>query len=144
MAELTPEEFTDERLGQIFRHIAQESGHPERYRAEYFMPEWQSWMRLGFARTWELPGAVLGGLFTKDLYSGQRRGLIMFWAALPSARATGRAIRLLKTFEYEAKKSDCKTLAAVAHGWLNPSRLISVYKRSGYEPTEFLFSKPVN
>lgn len=141
--EITPEEFTDERFGTIFRQMGTESGHPERYKPQHFIPTWQSWIKLGFARTWEVPKAVLGAVYTDDLFSGQKRASVMFWASLPEIRNTGLAIKLLNQFESESKKAECSILAAAAHAWLHPNRLVSVYKARGYEITEFIFSKEV-
>lgn len=106
----------------------------------YFSAEWKKWMMGGIARTWYTDGAILGGVFTEDLFSGAGRALVMFWAADPTVRGTGRAVHLLEAFEEAARKigADC---AAAVHTAISPDHLASLYVHRGYKPREYIFVK---
>lgn len=106
----------------------------------HFLPEWTKWVTLGFARTWECSGAVVGALFTKDLFSGNPRALLMFWLSTPAARRTGAPIRVLDAFENAAIASGAKPAASFNRS-VSPERLIKVYRKRGYEVSEVIFSK---
>lgn len=140
MHELNPSEF-DKHLEPIFLHMEKEAAQPGRYNPEHFYPTWQKLMQLGIARTWEVPGCVLGALFFDDAFSGKRQGAVHFWWALPEVRGTGAPIRVFKQFERAARASGCKQLLSYAYETLNPSNLHAVYPRLGYRQSETAFSK---
>lgn len=106
----------------------------------YFIREWTKWVTLGFARTWECSGAVAGALFTQDLFSGNRRALLMFWLSTPSARRIGAPLRVLAAFENAAIAFGAKPAASFNRS-VSPERLMKVYRRRGYETAEVIFSK---
>lgn len=100
-------------------------------------------MKTGIARTWEVSGAVLGALFTHDLYSGKPRALLMFWLSDIPARVAGRPIALLNEFERAAKDFGAKRISVAQHRFVSPEKLAKVYAKRGYQVSELIFSKEV-
>lgn len=136
--ELNPEQFT-ERLEPIFRSV--EARLPEHLRgrkSEYFFPHWRHLMELKVARTWEIPGAVLGMLTTPDIFSGVSVAYVPFWFALPGTR---HALELLTAAEEAAKQAGCLRLGIAAFRGLEDERLSRVYFHRGYDQTESTFQK---
>lgn len=136
--ELKPEEFTD-RLSPIFVHIAKESGLP--FDVPGIIARWREWMTMGFARTWEVPGAVLGALFTHDIFTNRLRAAVVFWFSLPSARGTGVTKAVFKAFEEAARKAGCVDVQSAAHESLAPMRRQGGYFKNGFRKTESIFTK---
>lgn len=133
--ELESHEFTD-RLDPIFRHISAESHQP--FDPEFFYQNWRVFMGRGIARTWEIPGTVLGAIYYPHIYTGERRAVIMFWFALPEVRGTGRPIKLLDAFENTAEGLHKSCAAYIA---LAPERLRKILSRRGYAMSEEIWSK---
>lgn len=138
--ELTPDELGI-LLDPIFQHAVTEirDGKME-LNWDYFLPEWTKWSKLGFARTWVAGDAVAGGVFTRDLFSGHPRALLMFWLSTPNARRSGAPIRALESFEKAAEQFGAKPAAAL-HRAISPDRLGKVYLKRGYELSELIFSR---
>jgi hypothetical protein len=132
---LKPCEFT-ERLEPIFRHVSAEVGLPGD--AEYFFTNWRHLMDQGIARTWEIPGAVLGALFYPNIYTGKTQAVVMFWFALPEVRGTGSPMKLLDEFE---KSAVGLHKSAAAHSMSSPERMRKIYRKRGYELSEEIWSK---
>jgi GNAT superfamily N-acetyltransferase len=133
--ELATHEFT-EQFAPIIQHVATEAR--QGFNADFFFPCWRKLMEQKTARTWEIPGAILGSLFYPHVYTGEMRAVIMFWFALPSARGTGRPMKLLDAFE-DAAKGLHKSCAAYAA--LTPERLRKILRKRGYELSEEIWSK---
>lgn len=138
---LKPEEFTAEQFAPIFKSIAAEIGKPERFKEEYFFPNWHNLMRTNISETYAVPGAVLGSLFYPDVFNGELRASIMFWFSLPEARGTGRPIKLLDKFEARASERGAKMKSGAAFGALVPGRLRRIFEKRGYFLSEEIFSK---
>jgi hypothetical protein len=134
--EIGAEEF-EALAGPIFQSI--EVHGPERLDLGHFVPEWKRWVGLGFARTWVSGNqSMAGGVFTKDLFTGEPRASLMFWVSTPAARRTGNPIRVLRAFEQAAGG----TKKAVAfHRAVSPEPLGDVYIKRGYTLTELIFTK---
>jgi hypothetical protein len=137
LKELKPHEFT-ERLKPIFDGIADEFGAPDRWNPAHFFPNWQRLMEQGIARTWEIPGAVLGALFYPDIYSGKQRAAVMFWFSEKRVRGTGAPVKLFDAFERAAE--GCEVKSSAAHMNLVP-QLRKFYLKKGYRLSEEVFSK---
>lgn len=138
VTELKPEQF-DERLEPIFRSV--ESRLPEHLRgrkAEYFFPTWREFMKRGFARAWQVPGAVLGMLITPDIFSGMTVAHVPFWFALPGS---WHSMSLLYAAEKAAKEEGCLRLSIAAYSGLDDARLGRIYFHQGYDKTESTFQK---
>jgi len=138
--ELSPEELGI-LLDPIFQHAVTEirDGKME-LNWDHFLPEWTNWTKLGFARTWVVGDAVAGALFTRDLFSGQPRALLMFWLSTPNARRSGAPIRALQAFENAAEQFGARPAASFNRS-VSPERLMKVYRKRGYEASEIIFSK---
>lgn len=133
--ELAAHEFTND-FEPIIQHVATEAR--QEFSADFFFPCWRKLMEQGTARTWSIPGAVLGALFYPHVYSGKLRAVVMFWFALPSARGTGRPMKLLDAFENAAIGLH-KSVAAYAA--LTPERMRKILRKRGYELSEEIWSK---
>jgi hypothetical protein len=141
LRELQVTEFT-ERLEPIFRSV--ESRLPENLqgrRAEYFFPRWRHLMELGVARTWEIPGAVLGMLITPDIFSGTPVAHVPFWFSFPETPGTGE---LLRRAEKVAKESGCARISIAAFDCLDGDRIADIYRNCGYAQTERTFQKELS
>lgn len=136
--ELLPEEFT-ERLRPIFEHVRAEESLS--FAPEHFFPTWQGYMRIGLARTWETPGAVLGALFTRDLFVGYPTALVVFWFALPEVRHTPATGELFKTFEHAAWMAGCFDIQSSSQVDLEPERREAGYLKHGFTKVETVFQK---
>lgn len=138
-----PSEF-DSHLLPIFVRVLKEAvpGTLE-LNLSHFLSTWQSWMTLGIARTWEVPGAVLGALFTHDVYSGKPRALLMFWLSDLPARVAGRTIALLDQFECAGKEFGATRISVAQHRFVSPEKLAKVYLKRGYQVSELIFSKDI-
>lgn len=139
--ELTPDEFT-ERLEYIFRSV--ESRLPEKLRhrkAEHFFPEWRRLMTLGFARTWEIPDAVLGCLITPDIFSGIPLGMVVFWFSIPGTSGT---TLLLDAAEKAGREAGCPRLSIAAYDFLEGERIAGIYIANGWHRTEQIFQKELS
>lgn len=141
--ELQHTEFT-ERLEPIFLHIEQETGFLGRFNPKYFFPAWQRMMAIGVARVWETEGAILGAIFTPELYSGKTQVHVIFWFSLPEARGTGRPQELLDACDAAAKAAGAFKLSSSAHVKSSPARAAGAYRKRGYEETETVFTKYFN
>jgi hypothetical protein len=95
-------------------------------------------MEQGIARTWEIPGAVLGALFYPDIYSGKQRAAVMFWFSEKRVRGTGAPVKLFDAFERAAE--GCEVKSSAAHMNLVP-QLRKFYLKKGYRLSEEVFSK---
>lgn len=138
--ELLPNEL-EAALLPIFDHAVSEIRDEKmQLKWPYFIREWTKWVTMGFARTWECSGAVAGALFTQDLFSGNRRALLMFWLSTPSARRVGAPLRVLKSFENAAIAFGAKPAASFNRS-VSPERLMKVYRKCGYETAEVILSK---
>jgi len=133
--ELEPHEFTEE-FAPIIQHVAAEAG--QEFNADFFFPCWRKLMEQGTARTWSIPGAILGALFYPHVYSGKLRAVVMFWFALPEARGTGRPMKLLDAFE---KAATGLHKSAAAYAALTPERLRGIFRKRGYAMSEEIWSK---
>lgn len=136
--ELKPEDFT-ERLSPIFVHIAKESGLP--FDVPHIVARWREWMKMGFARTWEIPGAVLGALFTHDLFTNRLRAMVVFWFSLPEVRHSAATGSLFKAFEAAARTAGCVDIQSAAHQLVDPLRREHGYLKHGFQLTETVFTK---
>jgi hypothetical protein len=138
--ELLPSQL-ESALLPVFEHAVSEIRDEKmQLKWPYFIREWAKWVDLGFARTWECTGAVVGALFTRDLFSENPRALVMFWLSTPEARRTGATIRVLDTFEKAAHAFGAKPAASFNRS-VSPDRLMKVYRKRGYEMSEVIFSK---
>lgn len=138
--ELQHTEFT-ERLSPIFLGIEQETGFVGRFNPNHFYPAWRRMMEIGVARTWEIEGAVLGAIFTPELYSGKIQAHVIFWFSLPSARGTGRPQELMVACEAAAKSVGAFKLSTSAHVKSAPERAERAYKKLDFEFSESVFTK---
>lgn len=141
VTELKPENFT-ERLEPIFRSV--ESRLPEKLRGRnltYFWPQWRNLMKLGVARTWEIENAVLGCLFTPDIFSGAPQASVVFWFSTPGTKGTRE---LLDAAEHAAQAAGCKRISIAAYGALEGDRIAELYRAFGYAETEKVFQKELN
>lgn len=138
LREVAPDEF-DDRLSPIFEHISKEAGTP--FNGRVLFPMWREMMKAKMARTWEDDGCVLGALFVPDLFNGRKRGLVYFWFSLPSARGTGRPIRLLEAFEKAAVEEKCEIISISSHAALKTRKTARIYAHRGYKVSETVFSK---
>jgi hypothetical protein len=136
--ELKSIEFT-ERLAPIFEYISRESGVS--FDGSYFFPHWRHLMELGVARAWTDEGCVLGAIFTPDLFSGDMRGLVYFWLALPHIRGTDKPIKLFRSFQIASELSGCKKLSSAAHANLNHAKMCRNYENAGFKLTESVYTQ---
>lgn len=134
-------EFT-ERLLPIFLSVAErlnaDNKYPVNPNPAHFFPQWRRLMELDVARTWEVPGAVLGALFVPNLFTGDREALICFWFALPNTRGT---LELIDAVEKAAKNLGCTRVKSAAFGVLRGDSMERLYKSLGYECVETGWSK---
>lgn len=141
--ELTAEEFT-ERLLPIFQHVRDNFKHrkefsvPGELQPKEFFERWQSYMRLGIARTWEIPGAVLGAVFIQCMFTGVSMAMIVFW---DSAGKTKEALQLLSECEKKAKEFGCESLHVSALNNLESDKMKHLYRRKGFKESETYFTK---
>lgn len=140
LRELQYTEFT-ERLSPVFLCIEQETGFVGRFKPNHFYPAWQRMMKIGVARTWETEGAVLGGLFTPELFGGDIQVHVIFWFSLPEARGTGRPQALLDACEVAAQSAEAFKISSSAHVKSMPACAAAIYRKRGYEETETVFTK---
>lgn len=141
--ELLPNEL-ESALLPIFQHIMTEVRDDRLdIKWDHFLPEWTRWVSMGFARTWECSGAVVGALFTHDLFGGHPRALLMFWFSTPEARRIGSPIRVLQSFEKAAEKFGAKPSASW-NASISPERLLKVYQKTGYKMSEVILTKVTN
>lgn len=136
--ELLPEEFTD-RLRPIFEHVRAEESLA--FSPAQFFLTWPAYMRLGIARTWETHGAVLGALFTRDLFADYPTALVVFWFALPEVRHTPATRELFQTFERAAKLAGCYDIQSSSQVDLEPERREAGYLKHGFTKAETVFQK---
>jgi hypothetical protein len=139
--ELKSEEFTD-RLAPIFESVRLRL--PERLQQRnlgYFFPQWRKLMTMGFARTWEIPNAVLGCLFTPDIFGGPPQASVPFWFSLPGTDGT---LALLLAAEAAAKGAGCPRLSISAYCTLEGERIAELLKALGYAETERVHQKELN
>lgn len=138
--ELQHSDFT-ERLEPIFLHIERETGFTGRFKSKHFFPAWRRMLEIGVARTWETDGAVLGAIFTPELFGGDIQVHVIFWFSLPEARGTGRPLELLDACEAVAANAGAFKISSSAHVKSTPARAAAVYRKRGYEETETVFTK---
>jgi hypothetical protein len=139
--ELKSSEFT-ERLEPIFRSVESRlPGHLRGRKSEYFFPRWRALMDLGVARTWEIPGAVLGLLLVPDIFSGIPVASVPFWFSLPDTKGT---LELLHAAEHAARESGCKRIGIASFNVLDGDRVSKIYMRAGYAHTECVFQKELS
>lgn len=139
--ELRPENFTADRLAVIFEKIHAEVNYPGPANIKYFFERWRHLMSLGIGRTWEAPGAVLGALFTPDIFTGEPQGLVVFWFALKEVRGTGVARELFEAFEATAKQSGCRMVCSAAHESIKPEARQKFYLANGFAKVETVYRK---
>lgn len=84
---------------------------------------------------------MLGGLFFPCTMTGQLEALEGFWFVSPGERGKVGAIRLLMTFEAEAKKRGCYRVKMVHLMRVNPDLAESLYTRMGYELLQVNYCK---
>jgi GNAT superfamily N-acetyltransferase len=136
--ELRHDEFTD-RLEPIFRSVELRlPSHLQGRKSEYFFPEWQNLMRLGIARAWEIPNAVLGCLFSPDIFSGTRLANVVFWFSIPETKGT---LQLLDAAIAAARHAGCRRISIAAYGSLEGERIAEIYRHLGFVETERIFQK---
>lgn len=123
----------------IFRHVSAESGI--QFDFQHLFSTWKAWMGMGLARAWAVPGAVLGALFTQDLFSKKSRASVMFWFSLPAARGTGSTKQLFQTFEKAARLAGCVEIQSAAHESVRPFSREVGYLKHGFRKTETVFTK---
>lgn len=140
LRELKYTEFT-ERLWPIFDHIEHETGFVGRCNQKYFFPAWRRMMEIGVARTWENDGAILGAIFTPEIYSGKTQVHVIFWFSLPEARGTGRPQELLDACESAAKSAEAFKISSCSHVKSVPARAAGAVRKRGYEESETVFTK---
>lgn len=129
-----------EHLWPIFLHIEQETQIKDRNNPRHFFPAWRRMMEIGVARTWETEGAVLGAIFTPELFSGKIQVHVIFWFSLPEARGTGRPQELLSACEEAARAAGAFKISSSAHVKSNPICATRSYLKRGYEKSEELFT----
>jgi hypothetical protein len=110
-------------------------------KSEYFFPRWRALMELKVARTWEIPGAVLGMLITPDIFSGVLVAHIPFWFSIPGTPGTHE---LLQVAEFAAQDAGCARVSIAAFDCLNGDRIAGVYINRGYAQTERTFQKELS
>jgi hypothetical protein len=139
--ELTAPQFT-ERLLPIFLSVAERLNATGKYPVQpnpaHFFPQWRRLMELGVARTWEIPGAVLGALFVPNLFTGEAEALVCFWFALPNTRGT---LELMDFAEHAARDAGCVRLKSAAFGVLRGDAMERLYQSLDFVPVETGFSK---
>lgn len=139
--ELKPDEFT-ERLTPIFESVRLRlPAHLQQRDLGYFFPQWRKLMGMKLARTWEIPDAVLGALFTRDIFSGTPVAHVVFFFSLPGTKGT---MGLLKAAEIAAKESGCPRISTTAYGALEGERIAEIYHAFGWAMTEKVFYKELN
>lgn len=139
VSEITAEDFSVEKLGSIFQHVAAEAKRP--LDLTHFFDTWKAWMKMELARTWAAPGCVLGALFTEDLFSGQKRAAVAFWFSLPEVRHTATTREVFKAFEQAAKAAGCVDIQAAAHEALTPIERGAGYLKHGFFRSEVIYTK---
>jgi len=139
--ELKSEEFTD-RLAPIFESVRLRLPVQLRQRnLDYFFPQWRKLMGMGFARTWGIPDAVLGCLFTPDVFGGPPQATVPFWFSLPGTKGT---LDLLRAAETAAKGAGCPRISISAYCSLEGERIADLLKALGYVETERVHQKELN
>lgn len=140
LRELKAHEF-DERLAPIFEEVQADAGHAGALNSDFFFPHWQHLMELGIARTWEVPGAVLGALFVNDTFRGTPTALSVFWVSTKAARKGGECLKLLGAFEAAAREKKCTRMLMTAHCDANYKAMQRMFKRRGFKPLELEVQK---
>lgn len=143
IVELTKFKLDDELLAILSDVTARNAGHPFSPDWEHFVREVQHWMALGLARVWKLPGAVLGGVFTKNLFTGLPCATVMFWFAEEKGRGRN-AVRLFDNFLHEARARGCQMIFASSYATsFGYKKLSRFYKIRGFDESETVSRKVV-
>lgn len=143
VSELKPEEF-NEALLPIFHGVRDgyklRAGFetPGEFAPDLFIRQWRSLMTTGLARTWSVPGAVLGAIFTPSMFTGDKTAVVVFWDA---EKGCSRSRELLSFCERAAREAGCVSVQASA---LNNSRsrvMKRFYRMAGFNESETIFLK---
>ncbi len=139
VSELKPEDF-DERYAPIVEEVVKNASY-WKFDANYFFPHWRKLMKLGLARTWEAPGAILGALIVENLYSGAKTALVVFWFSKEEGRQGKHTLKLMETAIREVKKAGAVSIASSAYFKLNGKKMNRLYKILGFEELETVHQK---
>lgn len=137
--ELSPDEF-NEHLMPIFTDIEARIPYPGgAFNPEHFFSTWRQYMRLGLARTWEMPGdAVLGATFTENTFSGKKTALVHFWFKRTGAPS---AMPLLDQAIEAARDEGCVLFHSSAYRQSEGEKMDCKYYRLGFDESERIFRK---
>ena len=120
----------------LFPHFLQEVGYHKKLNVNHLIPAWEGMARHGHAKTLVLggtdsPAGIFLGLIVPDLFTGELQGLEVLWYVRREHRK--HSLRLLATFEADAKKQGCTTILSGAVADYKAEAMGRLYERRGYK-----------
>jgi len=91
----------------------------------------------------ELVGSIGALAFPLYFNKSYRMAQELFWWLSPKLRGSSIGIRLLRKAEQWAKLNRVENFIMIALDKVNPDKVGSLYKRSGYELSEYLYMKAI-
>lgn len=113
------------------------------------VPNWNGFLESGDGLVYALLNdtahavGILLALKSFDMLTGEKQMLEFLWLVAPSARKGGFAARMLDALEADAKAAGCVRIIAGADARHSPKLMERFYKRRGYEPRVFTYSKVI-
>jgi GNAT superfamily N-acetyltransferase len=140
---LKKEDF-DEKLMPVINEFYNSSKYLKNFNKEHCFKTWKMILenKIGFGFLLiekENPVGIICGLKYNDINSGELTVTEAAWFVKKSCRRKG--LILLKKFEEEAKRGNCKSIIMVHLLDSMPDKLQKIYKRMGYEPIEVHYKK---
>lgn len=110
---------------------------------------WKNMMPSGIGAAYgvtvnDFPAGFLLGLFITDLITGLPQAVEYLWMVSPKHRNGGTALRLLKTFENDAREKGCRNIVCGCNQVFEPDKMRRFYGHIGYKPFSQAFIKELN
>jgi GNAT superfamily N-acetyltransferase len=137
--EIKMEDFIENRYLIYYRFI--EARAKRQANPVHFFKEWRKWMELDIAKTFEVPGGLLGMIFTPDIFTGDFDAQIVFWWALPDCKD---GLKLMEAAIEQAKARRCRRLQSAAFEQFRGEAMGRLYRRMGFVQTETIFQKELS
>lgn len=95
-------------------------------------------MEMGIARTWEVPGAILGAVFMDCLFANYPTATVIFWDSDGKSKS---ALQLLIECEKQARKQGCLSLNVSAVFNDDFEKMERLFRRMGFKKSETYYVK---
>lgn len=146
MKRITPE--TLPKLFPIGHEFCRAAAHPGGFCESHFTEAWKVLLDYDIATVFyeeenSVVTGILGGTFSKDMFSGRSVASELFWYVAPHKRGGSLAIRLLKAFEDEAVTRKCERIVMVTLEALSPESVSKIFIRRGYSLLEHSYAKEI-